>query len=199
MQKQKYRTIKSLILNFFMRKLVLLLVAIIALTGLTTEVIAQVTLTGNAAGAELVTALTITNTTAMHFGVIAIPTAGGSVKMGTNGTRTPTGAGLSIVQSGTVKTVAKFDLTGTVGDTYSFTLPSSISVTTDGGGATKSMTIDNFVVKVDAAAETPYGSIGTCTLTGGASSILVGGTLNIGSSQVLGIYSGLYQVVVDYL
>jgi len=182
-----------------MKKSVMMFLAIVMTVALASRVNAQVTLTGNPAGAELVTALTITNTTPMQFGVIAIPTTGGSVIMATNGTRSPTGAGVSIVQSGTAKTVAKFDLTGTVGDTYSFTLPSSISVTTTAEGAIKEMTISDLLVKVDAAAEVSYGSIGTCTLTAGASSILVGGKLNIGANQVLGVYTGTYTVVVDYL
>jgi len=182
-----------------MKKLVKYFVAIIVIAGLSTSLSAQVTLTGNGAGAELVTALTITNTTPLQFGVIAVPTTGGTVVMTTNGTRSPNGAGVSIVQSGTAKTVAKFDLTGTVGDTYSFTLPTSITVVTTAEGAIKAMTITDLLVKVDAAAEVSYGSIGTCTLTAGASSILVGGKLNIGANQVLGTYTGTYTVVVDYL
>jgi hypothetical protein len=182
-----------------MKKFLMLFAAIMIVVGVTNRGLAQVTLTGNTAGAELVVALTITNTTPLQFGVIAIPATAGSVTLNTAGLRTPSGTGVSIVASGTPKTVAKFDLTGTSGDTYSFTLPSDITVSTGGGGANKVMTIDNFVVKVDGASEVAYGSIGACTLTSGASSILVGGKLNINASQTLGVYTGTYTVIVDYL
>ena len=178
-----------------MKKILIIFSIICMMAVFTTKVMAQVTLTGNTAGATLVTALTITNTTPLNFGVIAIPATAGSVTLSTAGLRTPTGC--TIVASGTQKTVAKFDLTGTAGATYSFTLPSSITVTKV--SSTETMTIDNFVVNVDAAGEVAYGSIGTCTLTSGASSVLVGGKLNIGASQVLGVYAGTYTVIVDYL
>lgn len=178
-----------------MKKSIRLFAAIVMIAGLTTTAMAQVTLTGNTAGAELVTALTLTNTTPLHFGVIAIPSTAGSVTMSTAGLRTPTGC--TIVTTGTQKTVAKFDLTGTAGATYSFTLPASITVTKV--SSTETMTIDNLVVKVDGASEVAYGSIGTCTLTSGASSVLVGGKLNIGASQALGVYAGTYTVIVDYI
>jgi hypothetical protein len=184
-----------------MKKFLMLFAAIMVVVGITNRGLAQdkVTLSGNTAGAELVVALTIANTTSLHFGVIAIPATAGAVTMNTAGSRTPTGTGVSTVASGTARRVAKFDLTGTVGDTYSFTLPSSITVSTGTGGANKEMTIDNFVVKVDGASEVAYGSIGTCTLSGGASTILVGGKLNINAAQTLGEYSGTYIVIVDYL
>ncbi len=178
-----------------MKKILIIFSVICMMAVFTTKVMAQVTLTGNTAGAELVTALTITNTTPLHFGVLAISASAGSVTLSTAGVRTPTGC--TIVASGTQKTVAKFDLTGTSGATYSFTLPASITVTKV--SSTETMTIDNFVVKVDGAAQVVYGSIGTCTLTAGASSILVGGKLNIGATQALGVYAGTYTVVVDYL
>ena len=182
-----------------MKKLIMVFAAIVMMAGFTTTVKAQVTLTGNTAGAELVVALTITNTTPMHFGVIAIPATGGSVAMATNSSRVPTGTGISIVASGTPAAAALFTLGGTAGDTYSFTLPADITVSTEGGGLNKEMTIDAFRVKVDNADEVAYASIGTCTLTSGASSVLVSGTLTIAASQALGVYAGTYTVIVDYL
>lgn len=181
-----------------MKKLVLLIAAVVMMAGFSSTMMAQVTLTGNTAGAELVTALTITNTTPMNFGVIAIPATAGTVAMNTAGLRTPSGC--TIVATGTPKTVALFTVGGTANDNYTLTLPTSILVQTDGGGTTKDMTIDNIVVKVDAAGEAAYTvPINTPTLSaGGASTFLVGGTLNIQASQVLGVYAGTYTVVIDY-
>lgn len=172
---------------------ILFAIVILALFSLTLS--AQVTLTGNTAGAELVTALTITNTTPLNFGVVSIPATAGSVILSTSGLRTATGC--TLVISGTQQTAAKFDLAGTTLDNYSFTLPSTITVTKVSGSET--MIIDNLTVNVDAVGEVPYASIGICTLTGGVSQILVGGKLRFGASQVLGIYAGTYTVSVDYL
>lgn len=171
------------------------------LVGYGSTVTAQVRLSGNTAGAELVSAITITNTVPLNFGVISIPTTEATVLMNTSGTRTPTGA--TIVQSGTQRTVAEFSLHGTPHDNYTLTLPTSISVFTDGGGGEgliNEMTIDHLVVKVDASDEAAYtGPIHTPQLSdAGVSTILVAGTLNIKSLQTLGVYSGTYQVTVDY-
>lgn len=181
-----------------MKKFLMLFAAIMVVVGVMNRGLAQVTLTNNDAGAELVKVLTITNTTPLHFGVIGI-TAGtaGTVVMNTAGTRTPGASTTTIVNTGTQKTVARFDLTGTTGDTYSITLPSTIEVTTTGGGDL-SMDINTLKIAVDGAAEegTPFS--GTHTLTSGSSYFLLGGTLNISSTQQIGAYTGHYDVTVDY-
>jgi hypothetical protein len=117
--------------------------------------------------------------------------------MNTSGVRTPGSSTTTIINSGTQRTVARFDLTGTVGDTYSITLPSSISVSVETGTGDKNMEIDALVIKVDGAAETSNFS-GIHTLAGGASHFLLGGTLNISETQEIGVYSGTYDVTVDY-
>jgi hypothetical protein len=163
------------------------------------NVMAQVTLTGNTAGAELVKVLTITNTTPLHFGVIGI-TAGtaGTVVMNTAGVRTPGAGTTTIINTGTQKTVALFSLTGTASAGYSIGLPSSISVTTATGAGVKTMAIDALMVKVDAASEaTAVGATGTLS-SSGLSSFLLAGTLNIVATQQIGVYTGTYDVTVDY-
>jgi len=182
-----------------MKKIILSLLAIVMMASFSNKVMAQVTKTGNTAGGELVTALTITNTTPLNFGVIAIPATAGTVAMNTAGLRTPTGC--TIVATGTPKTVALFTVGGTASDNYTLTLPTTITVSnlTTGTGE-RDMTIDNIVVKVDAAAEAAYTvPINTPQLSAlGASTFLVGGTLNIKALQTLGVYAGTYEVVVDY-
>ncbi len=184
-----------------MKNILKIFLAIFLMAGIASSAMAQVTLTGNTAGATLVTALTITNTTPLNFGVIAIPATAGTVVMNTAGLRTPTGA--SLVTTGTPSTVALFTVGGTASDNYTLTLPTSINVITAGGGGEgliKEMLIDNIMVKIDAAAETAYTvPINTPTLSaGGVSTFLVAGTLNIKALQTLGVYAGTYTVIVDY-
>jgi len=181
-----------------MKKTILVFAAIVMIVGFTTKTMAQVTLTGNTAGATLVKVLTITNVTPLNFGVIGITSGtAGTVVMGTDGTRTPGASTTTIVNTGTQKTVAEFDLTGTTDAVYTISIPSPIVVSTAGGGANKTMNINTLKVKVDAAAEADA-SGATGTLTSGASVFLLSGKLNIGSAQVLGVYAGTYDVTVDY-
>jgi hypothetical protein len=184
-----------------MKKTMKLFVAILLIAGFSSTLMAQVTLTGNTAGATLVTALTIANTTPLNFGVIAIPATAGTVAMNTAGLRSPTGC--TIVLTGTPSTVALFTVGGTASDNYTLTLPTSINVITAGGGGAgliNEMIIDNIVVNVDGTGEAAYTiPISTPALSGlGVSTFLVAGTLNIKALQTLGVYAGVYTVVVDY-
>jgi hypothetical protein len=181
-----------------MKKSLIIILAIIMIAGLTGTLTAQVTLSGNTAGATLVKVLTITNTTPLNFGVIGITSGtAGTVVMSTAGVRTPGAPTTRIINTGTPKTVALFSLTGTTDAVYTITLPAAITVTTATGSGDKTMDIDVLKVNVDAAGEVAAsGATGTLTL--GASTFLMSGTLNISDTQELGVYAGTYAVTVDY-
>jgi hypothetical protein len=180
-----------------MKKSILIFAAILLMAGFTSHVMAQVTL-NNTAGAELVKVLTITNTTPLNFGVIGITSAtAGTVVMNTAGLRTPGAATTTIINTGTPRTVAAFTLSGTTDAVYTITLPTSIAIAIGSGTGNSATTIGTLMVKVDAAIEaTAAGATGTLAL--GASSFLMSGTLAIGAAQVLGVYTGTYDVTVDY-
>ncbi|MEI7830590.1 MAG: DUF4402 domain-containing protein [Prolixibacteraceae bacterium] len=173
--------------------------ALLFLAVFSNTALAQVTLTGNDAGAELVKVLTITNTTPLYFGRLGITSGvAGTVVMNTAGDRTPGEATTTIISTGTPKTVAQFNIGGTASTAYSIGLPTTIAVKTGVGTGNYATTIGTLMVKVDAAAEaTAVGATGTLAV-GGGSSFLMSGTLVIGSAQELGIYTGHYDVTVDY-
>jgi hypothetical protein len=181
-----------------MKNSIKLLVAIFLIAWVSTNLIAQVTLSGNTAGATLVKVLTITNSTPLNFGVIGITSGtAGTVAMSTAGGRTPDAGTTTIIATGTPSTVAQFDLTGTVNAVYTIGLPATIDVTTGIGTGNYATTIGTLVVNVDGAGEvTAVGATGTLTL--GASSFLMAGTLTIKAAQELGVYAGTYDVTVDY-
>ena len=181
-----------------MKKILIIFSVLCMMAVFTTKVMAQVTLTGNNAGATLVSALTITNTTPLNFGRIAIPAIAGSVTMSTAGLRTPTGC--TIVTTGTPSTVALFTVGGTADAFYTLTLPTSITVSTTGTGV-NTMIIDNIMVNVNSTGEAAYTvPISTPKLSsGGVSTFLMAGKLNFADSQLLGVYAGTYTVIVDYL
>lgn len=181
-----------------MKKSIMMFVAIVMMAGFSTQLKAQVTLTGNTAGAELVKVLTITNITPLNFGVIGITSgAAGTVVMSTAGVRTPGAPTTTIISTGTPSTVAQFNLTGTTNAVYTISLPATIAITTGIGTGNFATTIGTLMVNVDGAGEvTAVGATGTLTL--GASTFLMSGTLAIGAAQELGVYAGTYDVTVDY-
>jgi hypothetical protein len=181
-----------------MKKILILFAAISVMAIFSNKVMAQFTLAGNTATAELVWSLTATNTTPLDFGEISYSGLAGTVPMSSAGVRTATGTGIYPVST-EPGTAARFDIAGTADETYTFTLPATITVSIPGGGATRSMVIDHFVTKIDAASEAAYTVPVTGTLSSGQSTVLVGGRLNVGVDQEIGIYTGTYTVIIDYL
>lgn len=180
------------------KKLSVLIVAIVMIAGLTTTAMGQVTLTGNTAGAVLVQALTVVNTTPLHFGVIGITSGvAGTVVMNTAGVRTASTPAITLINTGIQRTVALFSLTGTANAIYTIGLPSTINITTPNGTGDKTMDITTLRVSVDGAGE--VSAVGaTGTLTAGVSTFLLAGTLSISATQELGVYAGTYDLTVDY-
>ncbi len=107
-------------------------------------------------------------------------------------------AGTVVVSPASAKTVTggAFDFGGvhqpadfqvktqTAGESYSCTLPGSITLTSGGN----TMTVDTYT---DDAGATP-------TLVGGSDTFNVGATLHVGATQVSGTYSGTFSVTVNY-
>jgi len=172
--------------------------ALLVLAAFSNTAMAQVSVSGNVAGAELVKVLTVAKTTPLHFGVLGITSGtAGTVTMSTSGVRTPSNLATTIINTGTPKTVALFSLTGTSNAVYTIGLPSTIDVTTGIGTGNYATTIGTLMVKVDAATEATAVAA-TGTLTAGVSSFLMSGTLAIGAAQELGVYTGTYNLTVDY-
>jgi hypothetical protein len=135
------------------------------------------------ASAEILTALTLTNTVPLEFGEIAASAAAGTVSVSTASVRTSTG-GVTLAGL-TPATASSFAVTGDAGDTYAITLPTS---TTIASGA-NSMTVDTFTSAPDT----------TGTLSGGGTdTVLVGATLHVGANQVAGDYIGTFDLIVVY-
>ena len=145
---------------------------------------AQAASTTATAAAVVATAIGIANTVDMDFGSITEAGAG-TVVLATDGSRTTTG-GVSLLAGGP-GAAASFDVTGQANQTYSITLPGS--VTLDSGGNT--MTANTFV-----SLPTPTG-----TLNGaGTETLLIGATLIVGAGQATGSYLSLsaFTMTVNY-
>jgi len=173
-----------------MKKSFIIFAVIALIAGFSTKVNAQATLS-TAAGAVLITPISLTQTSALHFGVMAVQSSlAGTCVLSTGGVRTATG-GVNLSVQAPLATNAAYTVGGGLSTTYTITLPASITVTS----STFSMTIDNLLAKAASAASDGL----TGTLNGsGADSFTVGGTLNVPAGHPAGVYAGTFPVTVAY-
>ena len=146
---------------------------------------AQAASTTATAAAVVAVAIGIAKTVDMDFGTVAEDGSGGTIVLATDGSRTTTG-GASVLAA-SPGAAASFNVTGEGANTYSITLPGS--VTLNSGGNSK--TAGTFV-SLPAT---------TGTLTAGAQTLLVGCTLAVANAatQTPDTYtSALFTVTVNY-
>ena len=173
-----------------MRKTVFLLASLFVMVLATQRVNAEGPASASAtanANATIITPIAIAFEEHLNFGNIVAGTGTGTVTVNpTTGKRSSLGdVILPTATPGTVN-AARFTVTGLANATYAITLPTSINISTTGGGAT--MTVTNFTSNPS----------GTGTLAGGTQTLLVGATLNVDAGQVAGDYTGEFSVTVAY-
>lgn len=136
----------------------------------------------------VVAPIAITKSADLAFGKFAAST-GGTVTVSTSGARTVSGGVLGM--SGAT-TAAKFDVTGEADATYSITL-SGTATLTSGSDSMAFATVSDL-----SGGNATSGNVSAGTLTGGAQSIYVGGTLTVAAAQAPGTYSGNVIATVEY-
>jgi len=163
----------------------LLALAIIIL-GFSAVSFAQVSATATAT-TTIITPIAITKSVDMNFGNVASSVTAGTVVLpaAITPTRTITGGVTLPATAGTVA-AAKFTVTGLAGYTYSIALsPATVTLTS----GSNTMSAGTFTSTPSTAG----------VLNSGTQDILVGATLNVGSSQAAGLYtSTAFTVTVNY-
>ncbi|MEI6643665.1 MAG: DUF4402 domain-containing protein [Novosphingobium sp.] len=142
------------------------------------------TMTGTAS-ATLIQPITIAATAPLRFGLMAQPTAAGTVTVSTTGAVSTSGGmvgNTAIAQGGAGPQAGTFRVSGDPGRQFFVTLPLAATVTRTGA----SMTITLFTV--GALTGSPVGTL----------DIAVGGTLAVGGAQPVGTYTGTYQITASY-
>lgn len=134
--------------------------------------------------ANIVSTISISNTTGMQFGDISTSTTAGTVVISPDGTRTSTGG--ASVNTATSGGPASFAITGDPNASFAVTLPISVTISSPGGNT---MLVDSFTS--NPATTGLLSASGTQTL-------LVGSTLHVGVLQPFGSYTGIMAVTVDY-
>lgn len=138
----------------------------------------------------VITPIVINNTANLSFGSIAAGATTGTVTVSPNGTRA---VGGGAVAAGGVSTAAQFNVTGQTGLTYGIDFAGTSPSLTSGSDTMVFTTISD----VTASAITT-GNVSAGTLTGGAQTIFVGGSLAVGANQNAGTYTGTISVAVNY-
>ena len=172
-----------------MKKLTKILTLLTVMVAFSAATFAQVDATATAT-ATIVTPIAIANAGDMNFGNIAVSAAGGTVILDPDGTRSITG-GVTLPSTVGTVSAAHFDVTGTPSYTYTIVISGAPLTITHTTIPANTMTVVGFVSNPS----------GTGTLSaGGAQTIDVGATLNVGASQVGGTYvSGTpFTVTVNY-
>jgi hypothetical protein len=149
---------------------------------------AQATATAHAF-AEIIAALTATETAQLNFGKFSPEVQGGQVIVSPDGIRTTSG---SVILSGGIANSGIFYLTGAPDAAFSIQLPVGPAVLTH-QNSTNTMLVSNWV-------STPQSGTGTGVLADGQQFVYLGATLQVGSmlDNPVGLYSGTFNLTFAY-
>lgn len=154
----------------------------------TSEAYSQASVTAQAF-AEVISALTATETSQLNFGKFSPEVQGGQVIVTPDGIRTTNG---SVILSGGIANSGIFYITGTPDAAFSIQLPVGPAVLTH-QNSSKTMVVSNWV-------SYPQAGNGTGILVNGQQFVYLGATLNVGSiiDNPVGLYSGAFTLTFAY-
>ena len=156
--------------------------AVFALTAFATTSNAQSTATASTT-AVLVTPISITKVTDMHFGTVAASATGGQVALDYADGRTATG-GASLPAGSTTQKTAVFTVNGEGNSGFSISVPSSSITLT--GSVSGSMTVSGFTCDLGSSS----------TLASGTKTLKVKATLNVPANAAAGTYTNASDLAV---
>ena len=172
-----------------MKKVILLVFSIALLSiPLINNTFAQ-SIVNATATAQVIAALTATETAQLNFGRFSPETQGGKVIVTPDNVRTAQG---TVVLGGGAHNSASFYITGEYDATFSVTLPSAPAILTN--------TLNAKTMQVTDWQSTPAPGIGVGKLNGGSMTVQVGAVLNVGDmyANPVGIYTGIYAITFSY-
>jgi len=174
-----------------MKKVLIIFAAIIMMAAVSTNLMAQPNTVSTNASANIVVPLTITKTADLCFGTMTSPTGGSTVLLQPNGNISVTynGGNMVLLSQTPTPSVAGYTVTGQTNTYYNIYLPASVTITNP---SSNTMTIDGWLTS-----ENNNGTVGF--LDGnGHDAFTLGGTLHVGGYQALGLYTGTFNVTVNY-
>lgn len=163
-----------------MKKIVLLGALLL---GLSAEAYAQQSATSTIRVEVESRAITLANVAGLNFGKILPYGSAGAVTVFSNGTYSASNA---FISDATNIQASAWSVTGIPGAPFAVTLPTSVTIS----NGTENMTVNNFT--------RTGGSLPQNLDAAGNASFNVGARLNVGANQPAGIYSGTFNVTVNY-
>ena len=181
-----------------MTKLFLMLLSVVLIAGNSPTLIAQTSSIKNTrAGVVFIVPVALTQTSQLHFGTINLVTiAPGTCILSTAGVRTFTG-GLNGSASVPLATNAAYLVTGKKGAAYAITLPDDevILKMGDSDSDPDNVMVTKFTSRFLGASANSLTSKLSKT---GSGSFVVGATLTTRASTEAGVYTGTFNVSIDY-
>jgi hypothetical protein len=171
-----------------MKKFTHCLITIVLFFALTACLQAQVTVVGHIT-AEVVSALTATETSPLSFGQFSPETAGGQIILTPQGIRSSTGT-VNII--GGMHNQGSFFVTGEPEALISIQLPSGSTTLTNSANS-GTMTVTSWV-------SDPSPQSNVTIPSSGAQSVNIGATLIVGTilNNPVGLYAGTYNITFNY-
>ena len=137
-----------------------------------------------AVNVNIISTIALSTRNGLMFGEISSGSTAGTVTITSGNARASTGG--ASINSSVAGSPATFDVQGVASASYTISLPASV-VLADASSHT--LVVDNFT-----STPTPAGVLDSS----GQQSLFVGATLNVGSNQAFGEYTGQMSVTVDY-
>ena len=134
--------------------------------------------------ANIISTISLTTRNGLMFGEISSSPVAGAVTITATGARSSTGG--ANINSAVAGSPATFDVQGVASASYAISLPASVILA---DASSHTMEVNNF-----SSSPTPSGVLDGS----GQQTLFVGATLNVGSNQAFGEYSGQMSVTVDY-
>ena len=142
-----------------------------------------------ASRAVVVSPISLVKVQDLSFGDVAAGTTGGTIVVNPDtGVRTVTGG---VVALGGSVTAARFVGAGSAQTNIAIIREPKGSVLLTRAGGTETMMLNNFTLSGGNGASRKLDAAGTITFQ-------VGGTLNVAANQMDGVYSGTFDVGIDY-
>ena len=135
--------------------------------------------------------ISISKTLDLNFGKFMAGASLGTVVVSTANAQSVTGGVTSSASLGASAKAATFTVTGEPSSSYAISYPNTTTLT----GAGAPLTLDTFTNAVDAG--TVAAGVGTLPVAG-SHTLSVGATAHVAASQVAGVYTGSFDVTVNY-
>ncbi len=177
-----------------MKKISIIFTALVMMILFSSTILAQTFTVNTTAAGKIGKELALTETAALHFGTMTVPTGAVNVILSTTNVRTASvPANITLLAQAPVHQTAAYTVYGEKEKHYNIILPANNVVTITSG--TNHMHVNDFLPNSNSQGQ---GSFGGKLDHNGEDTFTVGATLVLVSGQTYGVYTGIFNVTVAY-